>query len=265
MARGIPASFLGLKVAGDLGGNTFYTDRYGRKIVYPISPPKERPSVQQVLHRNRFARAVAEWQSLSEDEKTTLEKIANRNSLCATGQNVFISAALRADQATLNRLATAAHLVAPVLPVIPPIIAPINQLLGFDLEADDVVAPYGCTGYEDSYLQLTSPPSGWGASGPLKVSSGTPPGVVITSLWPNLPNNAPNGMYYISLVITQTIALTRLQLDVHVTGWRCQNFHETIIQNTTVGWPSGGGLVTLTKAWSRGSVTVNLKPQWPPV
>lgn len=92
---GIPYAVLGARVAGDLGGVTCYTDRFGRKTVYPIAPPKEPASDCQTTLRNRFKTAQATWAALSPAEKKALEEATHKASLCLTGQNLFLSAALR--------------------------------------------------------------------------------------------------------------------------------------------------------------------------
>lgn len=103
---GMASNVLGLVVSGDLGDLTIYTDRFGKKVVFPKSPPKDPPSAAQVVQRQRFADAQAAYMSLTHEEKTAYENLALAASLCATGQNLFIHVSLtRAWQflATLQR------------------------------------------------------------------------------------------------------------------------------------------------------------------
>lgn len=95
MALGIPASCIGLMVSGDVDGITIYTDRYGRKVAYPKSPPKEPPSARQVGCRNRFKMAQAQYTALSLAEKTAYEDLTKLANLALTGQNLLIHVAMR--------------------------------------------------------------------------------------------------------------------------------------------------------------------------
>ena len=95
MAKAVPASVLGLIVSGDLAGQTIYTDRHGRKIHYPFSPPKEPPTQLQINLRARFKAAQAEYMGTTADQKAKWEAITLKTSLCMTGQNLFIHVAMK--------------------------------------------------------------------------------------------------------------------------------------------------------------------------
>lgn len=95
MAIGIPASALGLIVSGDLDGVTIYTDRFGRKILYPKAPPKEPPTELQVYMRTRFRAAQAQYMALSAPDRALWELLACRANLCMTGQNLLIHIAMK--------------------------------------------------------------------------------------------------------------------------------------------------------------------------
>lgn len=92
---GIPWNLIAARLAGDIGGVTIYTDRYLRKTVYPISPPDKPPSPEQTTLRSRFAQAQAAWKALTAQEKANLEEACRRANLRLTGQNLYISAALK--------------------------------------------------------------------------------------------------------------------------------------------------------------------------
>lgn len=104
MALGIPASCLGLIVAGDVGGYTLYTDRWGRKVAFPQSPPKEPPSPMQVKQRNRFASSVANWVAETREVKNTWEQLSLAANVCMTGHNLYIHYSLSNDQPALDTL-----------------------------------------------------------------------------------------------------------------------------------------------------------------
>lgn len=104
MPHDFNASLLGLVVNGDLGGLTIYTDRFGKKVVYEKSPPEKPPSDLQVIQRQRFRLAQAEYAALTSDQKLDYETLAQRASLCLTGQNLFIHVALVHSYALLNTL-----------------------------------------------------------------------------------------------------------------------------------------------------------------
>lgn len=95
MALGIPASAIGLIVSGDVDGLTIYTDRYGRKVVYPKAPPKEPPTQPQIDLRARFRAAQAQYMALSLADRYDWELLSLRSNLCMTGQNLLIHVAMR--------------------------------------------------------------------------------------------------------------------------------------------------------------------------
>ena len=104
MALAIPASSLGLMVSGDIGGLTIYTDRHGRKVAYPKSPPKEPPTDLQKLVRSRFKSAQAEYMTLTPTQKADYEHLVCMSSLAMTGQNIFIHVATMHTAAMLDTL-----------------------------------------------------------------------------------------------------------------------------------------------------------------
>lgn len=105
MASTVPINLLGLQVSGDVGGITIYTDRFGKKIGFPKSPPKKAPSVEQLRVRTRFRVAQAAWSTLSDDFKFQWEKMSEVNFTGQTGQNLFIHFALIDDQRAFGTLA----------------------------------------------------------------------------------------------------------------------------------------------------------------
>lgn len=94
MPFGLPVSYLGIMVSGDLCGQTIYTDRFYRKVFFPQAPPCQPPSPMQVKQRARFAAAVAAWHGADEADRVGFEAISLRASLCMTGLNLFMHTAL---------------------------------------------------------------------------------------------------------------------------------------------------------------------------
>jgi len=90
----LSANILGLIVSGDLGPLTIYTDRHGRKIAFPKSPPKKPPSPAQLVQRERFKAAQAAYMAITPEQKHNYELITKRLALCLTGQNLYIHVAL---------------------------------------------------------------------------------------------------------------------------------------------------------------------------
>jgi len=114
----VPWQLMGIWVSGDVGELTIYTDRFGRKVPFPKAPPDKPPSPQQIAHRARFRTAQAAWSALTADEKAQLELATNRGSLVMTGQNLYITVALRNDQDALDTLARQTATTLPTVPYV---------------------------------------------------------------------------------------------------------------------------------------------------
>lgn len=97
-------NLLGRTIRGDVGDFTLYTTKRGKLVWFPISPPKKPPSSAQLLARGRFTTAQRQWAALSKTLKAEWETLVLRNSLCMTGQNLYISLAINPDP---NALTTA--------------------------------------------------------------------------------------------------------------------------------------------------------------
>ena len=104
MPIGTPVSMLGLFLSGDLGDETIYTDRYGRKIHYKKSPPEKPPTEPQIQIRTRFKLAQKEYMALAQADRLDYELLVQRASLCMTGQNLFIHVAMKLTFGTLGTL-----------------------------------------------------------------------------------------------------------------------------------------------------------------
>jgi hypothetical protein len=112
-------SMLGIVVTGDLGPLTVYTTRRGRKVSYPRSPPTCPPTQSQLHQRARFADAQAAWARLDAQTKASWEQICLRLSMCATGQNAYMSMALTPNNAGLMDAISRSGITVPTPPPIP--------------------------------------------------------------------------------------------------------------------------------------------------
>lgn len=119
MALGWKLALLGMNVSGDIAGMTIYTDRYARKNWFVNAPPNKPRSAKQVWHSQRFAAAVLTWKGLSDADKATLELATRRTSLCATGQNLWVSCVLRGADGVYATVGRQAGLALPPLAELP--------------------------------------------------------------------------------------------------------------------------------------------------
>lgn len=106
MAFTYPIAMLGCTVSGDVGPYTVYTDRFGKKVWFPKSPPKSKPTELQLAVRRRFTTAQHQYMQLSAAEKKLWESLTRKANLCLTGQNLFIHVAM---MWTFAMLATIQH------------------------------------------------------------------------------------------------------------------------------------------------------------
>lgn len=102
MAWTIPWNLIAMEVSGDIGDHTIYTNRFGKKVVFPKAPPDKPPTFNQMIQRARFKNAQASWSSLSSEEKDALEHSTKVLSAPLTGQNLWISCHTRNDFSDVN-------------------------------------------------------------------------------------------------------------------------------------------------------------------
>lgn len=95
MAYSVPWNLMGFQVQGDFADWTIYTNRRGKKVIFQKDEPRKPRSPAQLKTIARFINAQAQWSALSADQKRNLELATIRLSMCLTGQNLFMSAALR--------------------------------------------------------------------------------------------------------------------------------------------------------------------------
>lgn len=100
----VPLEVLGMMIAGDVGDFTIYTDKFGRKIIFPFSPPEKPPSSRQLAQRQVFRQAVEGWKNLNPDQRAAWEQASRTCGLCMTGHNAFVHFWLTQDFAALATL-----------------------------------------------------------------------------------------------------------------------------------------------------------------
>jgi hypothetical protein len=98
MAWTFPPNLIGIAAAGDCGDLTMYTDRFGQKVWFPKSPPKDPPSPAQASLRAAFKSAQQSYMALSAAQKKTLEDACRRTSIPMTGQNLWIHTIMKLDK-----------------------------------------------------------------------------------------------------------------------------------------------------------------------
>jgi hypothetical protein len=104
MAEGIPFCLLGLQISGDVGPWTIYSDRFGKPIVFPRSPPKVPRSERQAAQRQRWRDCCDAWNALDQAERDAYETLSLRASMCMTGFNLFLKMSMNPDYSTWSLL-----------------------------------------------------------------------------------------------------------------------------------------------------------------
>jgi len=112
----IPWHLIGMQVSGDVGDFSIYTDRFGRKVVYPKAPPEKPPTAAQTARREAFKAAQQSWSALSSEAKANLEEACRVLSMPLTGQNLWISAVMRQDTTAYRTVAAQSGIALPDLP-----------------------------------------------------------------------------------------------------------------------------------------------------
>ena len=87
-------AIMGFHVAGDFGPLTIYTNKKGKRVFFPRSPPKEPPSNAQQFQRSKFRVAAMDWKELTSTNRAKWELIAQRTYIPMTGYNLFLACEL---------------------------------------------------------------------------------------------------------------------------------------------------------------------------
>lgn len=109
---------LGLIVSGDIDGITIYTDRHGRKVAYPKSPPEKPPSPLQTFQRTRFKDAMTSWRNSTQQSRTDYEAVSLKTSLSMTGLNLWLHFSLKGRSPALATLSRQAGITLTMPPVV---------------------------------------------------------------------------------------------------------------------------------------------------
>lgn len=119
MAFTIPWQILAMGLSGDIGGYTIYTDRFGRKVIYPKSPPEKPPTQRQLTAQQRFRSAQKAWSDLTTEKKENLEEVCKKANASMTGQNLYIHTAMTNDQTAIATLEKQTGITLFAIPYIP--------------------------------------------------------------------------------------------------------------------------------------------------
>lgn len=115
----IAPNFIGTWVSGDIGPLTIYTGRRLEKIPYGYAPPRLGPSPEQLRQRARFRLAQQQWKALPKIDKMKMHAIANRASMSWTGQNLYITIALKNELQRWHALQSQTGITGPIIQGIP--------------------------------------------------------------------------------------------------------------------------------------------------
>lgn len=121
MQQAIPSSwtYLGLKIQGDLGPFTCYTNKRGRVVWFLKAPPKEPPTWMQTLQRNIFSYVGWAWAALTPPQREQWELVAKKASLRITGYNLFSYWAITDDEPTIRTIEQQTGMLLPGRPRCP--------------------------------------------------------------------------------------------------------------------------------------------------
>lgn len=113
------AQALAVLANGTLAGFIIYTNKNGRKVIYPTPVFTPSSSPAQLQNRDRFTRAQAAWSALSSADKALLELACLRRSLPLTGQNLYMKLAMQTDTIKRLTLIRQTGLPLPPIPYVP--------------------------------------------------------------------------------------------------------------------------------------------------
>jgi hypothetical protein len=113
-------NMLGLQVSGDIGDVTIYQNKNFKHVTFPKDLHQESASPARVAQRNRFRSAQAQWSSLTDPQKNSLEEACRQLSMPLTGQNLYISTALTNDVPSYQTVANQSGITLPPPPVFVP-------------------------------------------------------------------------------------------------------------------------------------------------
>ena len=87
----------GLRVQGDIGPLTCYTDRYGRLVSYLKAPPRTPLTPNQILQHEKLVNAGVAWRGLTANQRRLWHQAAWLANLAISGWNLYTLCFLRSD------------------------------------------------------------------------------------------------------------------------------------------------------------------------
>jgi hypothetical protein len=99
--------YLAIAMAGDVGPFTTYTNKNGRIVFFPRSPPEKPASDAQLAQRQKFRDVAAAWKALTPAKRADWNKVQYTAHLSITGYDLFTWWKLGGD--TDQKLATIAR------------------------------------------------------------------------------------------------------------------------------------------------------------
>lgn len=120
MAWTMPPNLIALEVSGDIGDLTFYRNKNHKTVAFPKDFRQENPSEKRLAQQERFRNAQSQWADLTAEQKNALEEACRQLSMPLTGQNLFISVALRGDFEAYQTVANQSGISLPPAPIYVP-------------------------------------------------------------------------------------------------------------------------------------------------
>ena len=110
-------TYLGLKIQGDLGPFTCYTNKRGLVVWFLKAPPQEPPSWIQTHERNMWRYVGWAWAALTRPQRDQWEQTARRARLRITGYNLFTYFQITDDEAVMKTVEHQTGLTLPGRPI----------------------------------------------------------------------------------------------------------------------------------------------------
>lgn len=96
--------FMGYLTNGDFADLTFYTSQRHRLVFFLKTWPKDPPTYNQTLNRNRWRHAAIRWRALDQAVRDDWFEIARRVNATVTGFNLYMYYILNKNVRTIETL-----------------------------------------------------------------------------------------------------------------------------------------------------------------
>ena len=106
-------NLMGLKIQGDLGPITCYTNKRDRVVWFIKAPPKSPPTDEQIWMRDKFRAIAIAWWALTDEQRITWLSTMDKAHLRITGYNVFTYWKWTGDDAAIATIARHADISLP--------------------------------------------------------------------------------------------------------------------------------------------------------